>query len=159
CFTCEPVHNLVHREVLTPVGTTFTSRRAADEQAGEFLASADPMFTPVSVRTGPDGALWVADLYRKGLEPPHRLPPGGEKAVDVRAGHDRGRLYRVSPADRKPRDWPRLDRLDTAGLVALLGNPNGWLRDKAQQLLIERGDRSAVAALEAGALRGENPLG
>src|SRR5207244_1436475 len=37
CFTCEPVHNLVHREVLAPAGATFTSRRAADEQAGEFL--------------------------------------------------------------------------------------------------------------------------
>src|SRR5207249_9390883 len=87
-FACEPVHNLVHREVLKPAGVTFTSRRATDEQTSEFLASADPMFTPVALRTGPDGALWIADMHRKVLEHPHWLPPGWEKTVDVRAGHD-----------------------------------------------------------------------
>jgi putative membrane-bound dehydrogenase-like protein len=152
-FTCEPVHNLVHREVLVPAGATFTSGRAADEQAGEFLASSDPMFTPVMIRTGPDGAIWVADMYRKVLEHPHWLPPGWEKAVDVRAGHDRGRIYRVYPADKEPRRWPRLDRLDTAGLVALLDSTNGWLRDKAQQMLVRRRDPAAVAALEEKAQR------
>src|SRR5262245_25440906 len=157
-FTCEPVHNLIHREVLKPAGVTFTSRRAADEQESEFLASDDPMFTPVCVRTGPDGALWVADMHRKVLEHPHWLPPGWEKTVDVRAGHDKGRIYRIYPADRKPRTWPRLDRLDTADLVALLDSPNGWLRDRAQQLLVQRRDRSAVKLLEAKAVKGESAL-
>src|SRR5262249_40168674 len=81
-----------------------------------------------------------------------------EKTVDVRAGHDKGRIYRIYPADRKPRAWPRLDRLDTAGLVALLDSPNGWLRDKAQQLLVQRRDRSAVKSLEAKAVKGESAL-
>jgi putative membrane-bound dehydrogenase-like protein len=153
-FTCEPVHNLVHREVLQATGATFTSRRAGDEAASEFLASSDPLFTPVALRTGPDGALWVVDMYRKVLEHPHWLPAGWEKTTDVRAGHDKGRIYRVYPNDKKPRDWARLDRLDTAGLVALLDSPNGWLRDKAQQVLIERRDGSAVAALEAMAKKG-----
>jgi putative membrane-bound dehydrogenase-like protein len=148
-LACEPVHNLVHRELLEPAGATFTSRRAAGESAREFLASSDPMFTPVSIRTGPDGALWVVDMHRKVLEHPHWLPPGWEKTVDVRAGHARGRIYRVYPAARRPRPWPRLDRLDAAGLVALLQSPNGWLRDKAQQTLIERRDPSTVALLEA----------
>ena len=31
-FVSEPVHNLVHREIMTAKGTTFTSRRADDEQ-------------------------------------------------------------------------------------------------------------------------------
>jgi putative membrane-bound dehydrogenase-like protein len=158
-FACEPVHNLVHRELLRPAGATFTSRRAADEPAGEFLASDDPLFTPVSIRTGPDGALWVADMYRKVLEHPHWLPPGWEKTVDVRAGHDKGRIYRFYPSGKKPRPWPRLDRLDATGLVALLDSPNGWLRDKAQQMLVRRGDRSAVAALEARVSKGETALG
>src|SRR6478736_5962429 len=47
-FTCEPVYNLVHREVLVPEGTTFTSRRAPGEERTEFLASTDTMFSPVS---------------------------------------------------------------------------------------------------------------
>jgi putative membrane-bound dehydrogenase-like protein len=158
-FTCEPVHNLVHREVLQSAGGSFTSRRGADEQTSDFLASTDPMFTPVTLRTGPDGVLWVADMYRKVLEHPHWLPPGWEKTIDVRAGHDRGRIYRVYPADKKPRAWPRLDRLDTAGLVALLDNPNGWLRDKAQQMLVQRRATAAVAALEAKATAGTTVLG
>ena len=158
-ITCEPVHNLIHREVLRPVGTTFTSHRAADEATTELLASSDPMFTPVAIRTGPDGALWVADMYRKVLEHPHWLPPGWEQRVDVREGHDKGRIYRISPIDRAPRRWPRLDRLDTAGLVAQLDSPNGWLRDKAQQILVQRQDSAAVEMLDAKALRGESPLG
>jgi putative membrane-bound dehydrogenase-like protein len=158
-FTCEPVHNLVHREVLKPAGTTFTSRRAEDEKDREFLASTDPMFTPVAIRTGPDGALWVADMYRKVLEHPHWLPPGWEKTIDVREGHDKGRIYRVYPAEKQPRDWPRLDRLDAAGLVALLDSPNGWLRDKAQQVLIQRRDKSVVAALEEKVTKGKQVLG
>src|SRR5260370_528477 len=38
-FVSEPVHNLVHREIMTPEGLTFASRRADDEQDCEFLAS------------------------------------------------------------------------------------------------------------------------
>ncbi|HZW29456.1 MAG TPA: PVC-type heme-binding CxxCH protein, partial [Isosphaeraceae bacterium] len=148
-FTCEPVHNLIHRALVQPAGTTFTSRRAADESDSEFLASRDPMFTPVSIRTGPDGALWVVDMYRTVLEHPHWLPAGWEKSVDVRAGQGRGRIYRIAPAAARPRPWPRLDRLDAAGLVALLDSPNGWLRDKAQQMLIQRADPAAVELLEA----------
>jgi putative membrane-bound dehydrogenase-like protein len=158
-FTCEPVHNLIHRELLQRVGTTFTSSRAADEPACEFLASSDPMFTPVSIRTGPDGALWVVDMYRKVLEHPHWLPTGWEKTVDVRAGQGKGRIYRVYPARERPRAWPRLDRLDTAGLVALLDSPNGWLRDAAQARLVQRRDPSAIAPLEAKVTRGDSALG
>ncbi len=158
-FTCEPVHNLIHRERLKPTGTTFTSERAADEPASEFLASADPMFTPVSIRTGPDGALWVIDMHRMVLEHPHWLPPGWETTIDVRAGHNQGRIYRIYPNDAKPRAWPRLDDLDAAGLVALLDSPNGWLRDKAQQLLVQQRNRTAIPLLRARAAAKATPLG
>ena len=56
-FICEPVHNLVHRLVLTQKGVTFSGRRAKGEETSEFLASTDNWFRPVQVRTGPDGAL------------------------------------------------------------------------------------------------------
>jgi putative membrane-bound dehydrogenase-like protein len=158
-FTCEPVHNLVHREITAPVGVTFTSRRADDEQQSEFLASTDTWFSPAMVRTGPDGALWVADIYRKVLEHPNWLPKGWESRVDVRAGHGLGRMYRVFPTGKPPRPVPRLDRLDTAGLVAALDSPNGWQRDTAQQLLLQRRDRAAVPLLERRAAESTRPPG
>src|SRR5262249_35081703 len=53
-FTCEPVHNLVHRETLKPAGVTFTSRRASAEQTSEFLPPPAPIFTPVPLPTRPN---------------------------------------------------------------------------------------------------------
>src|SRR5205823_1498181 len=69
-FVCEPVHDLVSRLVVTPDGSTFHGRRAADELSSEFLASTDNWSRPVFARTGPDGALWVADMYRHVIEHP-----------------------------------------------------------------------------------------
>src|SRR5262249_33170582 len=91
-FVSEPVHKLIHREILIPVGTTFTSRRSAHEARSEFVACADTWFTPTTIRTGPDGALWVADMYRKVIEHPNWLPKGWETWVDARAGADKGRI-------------------------------------------------------------------
>jgi putative membrane-bound dehydrogenase-like protein len=158
-FTCEPVYNLVHREVLIPERTTFTSHRAADEPHQEFFASTDMMCSPVMVRTGPDGALWIADMYRKVLEHPHWLAPDWERTIDVRAGAGQGRIYRVYPENRAPRRWPNLANLDSAGLARELENSNGWVRDKAQQLIIERHDKSQIAMLEQMATEGGTALG
>src|SRR5205814_1521479 len=123
-FVSEPVHNLVHREVLAPKGTTFQSRRAVDEQQSEFLASSDNWFRPTMIQTGPDGALWVADMYRAVIEHPQWIPKATQEKLDLRAGHDMGRIYRVVPVGAKPRAIPRLDKLDTAGLVAALDSPS-----------------------------------
>ncbi len=73
-FVSEPVHNLVHREVLSRQGVLFSSRRAEDEQQSEFLASSDNWFRPTMLRTAPDGALWVADMYRAVIEHPEYIP-------------------------------------------------------------------------------------
>jgi putative membrane-bound dehydrogenase-like protein len=146
-FACEPVHNVVHREVLEPFGSGFRSHRAAGEEASEFLASTDGWFRPVQARTGPDGALYVADMYRFSLEHPEWIPPATLARLDVRAGSDRGRLYRVVPDGTKPRPIPDLRRLDIAGRVAALRSVNGWERDMAQRLLVADPDPAAVPAL------------
>lgn len=146
-FVSEPVHNLVHREVLTTKGFTFSSQRASDEQQSEFLASTDNWFRPTMIRTGPDGALWVADMYRHVIEHPQWIPADWQKRLDLRAGHDKGRIYRVAPVGKPRRTIPRLDRLDTPQLVAAVDSPSGWQRDMAQQMLVERQDRSAVPLL------------
>ncbi len=148
-FTCEPVHNLVHREVLTSKGVTFAGHRADDEQASEFLASTDPWFRPVQVRTGPDGGLYIVDMARFVIEHPRWISPERLATLDVRAGHDRGRIYRVVPEGGAVRKVPRLDALSSADLASALDGPNGTLRDSLQRLLIERADRSAAPGLES----------
>ncbi len=157
-FISEPVHNLVHREVMSADGFTFTSRRADDEQESEFLASTDNWFRPTMLQTGPDGALWVADMYRQTIEHPEWIPLDWQRRLDLRAGHDMGRLYRVYPVDKKPRKIPRLDKLSTAELVAALDSPSGWQRDMAQQLLTWRDDRAAVPLLKKLARESRRPI-
>ncbi len=147
-FVCEPVHNLVHRQVLTPQGVSFTGRRADDEQQREFLTSTDNWFRPVMIRTGPDGALYVADFYRQVLEHPEWIPDDIEAKIDVRAGYERGRIYRIVPVGEPLRKVPKLNEQSTEQLVAQLESPNGTLRDMTQRLLVERADRGAIEPLQ-----------
>src|SRR4029079_1779711 len=83
-FVSEPVHNLIHREILSPQGVTFTSRRADDEQDREFFASSDNWTRPTSIHVGPDGALWIADMYRQTIEHPEWIPPDLQKRLQPR---------------------------------------------------------------------------
>jgi len=146
-FTSEPVHNVIHRRVLRPKGVTFEARRATGEERAEFLASSDPWFRPTTLRAGPDGALWVADMYRFVLEHPEWIDDELEKQLFLREGHDRGRLYRIVPIDREPRRVPRLDGLSTESLVAELDSPSGWQRDTVHRMLVRRADPAALAPL------------
>ncbi|MSR58715.1 MAG: c-type cytochrome [Planctomycetaceae bacterium] len=156
-FICEPVNLLVHRMRLVPKGTTFEGPRADDEQDSEFLASTDGWFRPVQARTGPDGALWIVDMHRYVIEHPRWIPPEDVARLDVRAGHDMGRLFRVRAADRPQRPWPRLDRLDAKGLVAALDSDNGWQRDMAMQMLLWKNDKTVAPLLERLAASHERP--
>jgi putative membrane-bound dehydrogenase-like protein len=146
-FVSEPVHNLVHRMVLKPDGVSFRGRRGPNETDREFLASSDNWFRPTMLKTGPDGALWIADMYRYVIEHPEWIPDDWEKRLNLRAGSEQGRIYRVYPVDKKPRVIPRLDHLDTPGLVVALDSPNGWQRDTAERLLLQRRDPAAIALL------------
>jgi putative membrane-bound dehydrogenase-like protein len=156
-FTCEPVNLAVHRLQLSPHGSTFSGRRPADEAHSEFLSSLDNWSRPVQVGTGPDGALWVVDMYRFVIEHPRWIPPADLAQVDVRAGHSMGRIYRVRPKDKEPRPWLRLDKLDSAGLVAALDSPNGWQRDMAAQMLLWSPSKQALKALEDLLLQSQRP--
>jgi putative membrane-bound dehydrogenase-like protein len=82
-FTCDAVNLVVHRLKLTPRGSTFSGRRVKDEATSEFLASTDNWFRPVQVRTGPDGAFYVVDMYRFMIEHPRFIPPQTLAQLDV----------------------------------------------------------------------------
>jgi putative membrane-bound dehydrogenase-like protein len=135
-FVCEPVHNLVHRMVLQPNGVSFKAVRAPEEQHSEFLASTDNWFRPVQMRTGPDGAIWVVDMYRFVIEHPRWIPPQRLAKLDPRAGDDKGRIYRVYPAGKNLRNIPDLTRIPLAKLAAELDTPNGTERDRVHQELV-----------------------
>lgn len=131
-FHCEPANNLVHREVLDYAGATIrTSRHTADTDS-EFLASEDHWFRPVMARGGPDGALYVVDMYRQVLEHPEWIPAEMAKRMELRGGETMGRIWRVARtgAAEKP----------TFPVTPVhLGSANGWVRDAAQRLIFESG--------------------
>jgi len=158
-FTCEPFHNLVQRNVLVEDGVSFGFRRADADDRREFFASEDRWCRPVMTRTGPDGALWVVDMYRYIIEHPDWLPPDGraELLPHYRLGESMGRVYRVFPSGQADRPLPRLDHLDAAGLVAALDTDNGWQRDKAHQMLLWMADATVTEHLVAMAQTQANP--
>lgn len=145
-FVCEPVHNLVRRAVLVPDGVSYTTQRATDEAASEFLASTDNWFRPVEVRTGPDGALWVVDFYRFVVEHPRWIPAERLKELDPRAGASKGRIWRMFPTGKKPRPIRDLTKLAPPQLAEVLDSPNGVERDLAHRRLLEVRQSSSLSA-------------
>ncbi len=156
-FVCEPVHNLVRRLVLKPDGLTFDAERASDEQQSEFLASRDNWFRPVQARTGPDGALYIVDMYRFLIEHPRWIPAERLAQLDVRAGADKGRIYRVVPKGTKVSPPINFRKLSTTKLVAALDTPNGTVRDLVHLELTQRGDKTAIRPLEKLAAKAKLP--
>jgi len=143
-------NNLVHRRTLVPDGVGFRARRPPDEGAPdheEFLASTDLWFRPVAFANGPDGALYIADLYREILDFSDGIPESIKRFKDLSRGNDRGRIYRVVPEGFQQSPLPRLGRFSTAELVATLNHPNAWHRETASRLLYTRQDKSAIPAL------------
>lgn len=146
-FLGEPANNLVHRAVIAPEGVGVVAHRAPDEPKSEFVASPDVWFRPVQLANGPDGALYIVDMYREVIEHPWSLPDDIRNKLDLHSGMNRGRIWRVVPEDFKPRPMPHLSTATTAELVALLQHPNGWYRDTAARLLAQRNDPAAVPLL------------
>jgi putative membrane-bound dehydrogenase-like protein len=158
-FIADCGSNLVHRKKLRPDGVGLKAERPSDEQNVEFLASTDNWFRPVQFANAPDGCLYVLDMYREIIEHPWSLPPGIKKHLDLNAGNDRGRIYRIVPENFHRRAAARLGSASTAELVKILEHPNGWHRDTAARLLYERQDKSVVPQLRGLTENSKNDLG
>jgi len=149
-FTCDPTGSLVHREILQQAGATFRSHVA--REGVEFLASKDEWFRPVDLRVGPDGALYVVDMYRAVIEHPQFMPAELKQRPDLRNGDDRGRIYRLVADDYKTR--PAAAKMSSATnpeLVQLLEEKNAWTRETAARLLLERENIGVTAELKTAA--------
>ncbi|HVP48532.1 MAG TPA: PVC-type heme-binding CxxCH protein [Bryobacteraceae bacterium] len=134
-FVAEPVHALVHQDLISESGATFVARRAHPDV--EFLASTDAWFRPVNFYVGPDGALYVMDFYRLVIEHPEWMSTEAQKSKDLTKGIDRGRIYRIVP-DGAPAPKPvKLGAASNSELVQELANPVIWWRRTAQRLLVD----------------------
>jgi putative membrane-bound dehydrogenase-like protein len=144
-FIGDVASNLVHRKVVRPYGVTFVANRV--EQEHEFLASTDTWFRPCNFANGPDGALYICDIYREVVEHPASIPEIIKKHLDLTSGKDRGRIWRVV-RDRAARsERPQLGTAHTSELVRALTRRDGWWREVAGRLLFERQDKRAVPDL------------
>lgn len=144
-FVCESAANLFYRLKLTPDGATFKATRVDGDR--EMVASTDNWFRPVNFVNAPDGTLHVLDMYRENIEHPWSIPDDIHAAVDLEAGRDMGRIWRLAPPAFETPPPPKLGSASLAELVATLDHPDSWWRETAQRLLIERQDESAVAEL------------
>jgi mono/diheme cytochrome c family protein/glucose/arabinose dehydrogenase len=152
-FVAEPAANLVSRIVLSDDGATLRARKAYER--AEFLASTDERFRPVYLSNAPDGTMYVVDMYRGILEHRNSLTVYLRNQIlsrNLAQPTGFGRIYRVVHETTKPDTSRDLASASPRQLVEMLAHPNGWRRDTAQRLLVERGQRmtgrpAVVAAL------------
>lgn len=152
-FTGEVAGNLVHRDVLTPdaENPVFIASRAPEEEDKEFLSSTDSWFRPAEFTLGPDGYLYVIDMYRQHIETPVSIPDDLKEEMDFHYGKEHGRIYRIKPKTDNARKLinPDLRNKSTAEWVDLLTHPNHWWRNQAQRLLLEKQDETAIPLAKA----------
>jgi putative heme-binding domain-containing protein len=164
-FYGEPVARIVRRsrpvvtEGLTQLQNVYQSEHS------EFIRSADSLFRPVEMKTAPDGTMYIVDTYRGIVQEGNWTRPGSY----LRARIDQygmasivhhGRIWRVTHQGfERDRTQPRMLDQKPAELVPYLAHPNGWWRDTAQQILVQRQDRSVVPALVEMASRTDNQFG
>ncbi|MBM3793642.1 MAG: c-type cytochrome [Acidobacteria bacterium] len=163
-FTADVSGNLVRRDILSADGATYRARPAevTEMKQKEFLASNDQWFRPTNFANGPDGNLYVTDMQREFIETPVSIPEELRKKMDFYSGDTIGRIYRIVSKRAKTQRGVRVElgKSTTAELVSLLGNSNGWHRDTAHRLLLERMDKAAaVPLLKQMALKGASAPG
>lgn len=160
-FTGDVSGNLVHKDILFPVDSVpyLIAKRGAREQDKEFLQSTDSWFRPASSQVGPDGYLYVIDMYRQHIETPMSIPEDLQVGMDFNAGNKYGRIYRIEPenAGAYKKVTPDLKNATSADLVTTLTHQNSWWRLQAQRLLLERQDKSVLPAVKAMFAKNDDP--
>jgi mono/diheme cytochrome c family protein len=143
-------------------GKTVLSK--AEPGTTEFIASTDPNFRPVFTATGPDGCLYIVDMYHGIIQEGNWTGQGSYLRREIlKYGLEKntgaGRIYRLVYEGKRPRfEKPRMLDETPAQLVAHLADANGWWRDTAQKLIVLKGDTGVVPALKEMSRSHANPL-
>jgi mono/diheme cytochrome c family protein len=150
-FIPEPVGRLVRRAKVNHINGKIVLENRYKQT--EFLASTDPLFRPVYATTGPDGCLYIVDMYRGIIQEGTWVGEGSYlRGVVKERGYDkfvqRGRIYRVYHEKMKPGPKPQLLNKTPPELISYLSHANGWWRMTAQKLLIVKGDKTVVPQLK-----------
>ncbi|KPM48938.1 DUF7133 domain-containing protein [Jiulongibacter sediminis] len=136
-FVCVPEANLIKRNLLTIKPTEVSADQAWDGK--EFLASTDEGFRPVNLFNGPDGAMYIVDMHRgiiqhKAFISQYLTQMLSDRKLDTL--QHQGRILKVTATGNSNKGIPDLSKAKPQDLVKYLNHENGWLRDRAQQLLI-----------------------
>ena len=126
----------INHDILKPKGSGYVASHGKD-----FMIAADPWFMGVTLRTGPDGSMFVSDWSDTGEC--HTLKP------DTKTG----RIYKISHGEKAaaPVD---LAKLGEAELVKLQLHRNDWFVRHARRLLQERATQpNRDGAAETGRLQ------
>lgn len=145
-FVAEPSANLIKRNVLISNGYKVEGKQAYEGK--EFLASEDERFRPVNLYNGPDGALYIVDMYRGIIQHKTYITPYLKNEIKKREltqPLNCGRIYKVVP--KYPDDPSVRITNDTTLLLRLLYHANGWMRNEAQQILIDGKNVQLASAL------------
>ena len=150
-FACEPVGRLVRRAKITENDGVIKLHNAYQED--EFITTSDPNFRPVNTYSGPDGCLYIVDMYRGIIQESEWVRPGMAIYDQVKSkGLDknirRGRIYRLVHESTNRGPQPKMLDESSEKLVSYLTHPNGWWRDQAQKELVVRNDISMLPALK-----------
>jgi|UniRef100_UPI0037853198 mono/diheme cytochrome c family protein/glucose/arabinose dehydrogenase len=142
-FVPEPAANLVKRFTMSEADGLVKATNTA--KGSEFLTSTDERFRPVNACNGPDGALYLVDMYRGIIQHQSFLTHyliANIQARKLEQPFNMGRIWRIVPegSSAKP--------VKVTKDAKMLTHPNGWVRDTAQRLIVEAADASAVPALK-----------
>lgn len=126
------VNSLQNRLHVTRFEKQGSSFRTVEEEPF-LVTSEDKRFRPVDVKAGPDGALYVADLYEPRIN-----------HVDPRDNWDKatGRVYRIRPAEYSPKPTQDLSKKLGKSLLDLFSTGTRWERDTALRVIGDRKDRN-----------------
>lgn len=150
-FACEPVGRVVRRAKITAHDGVISVKNAYNQD--EFITTSDVNFRPVNTYTGPDGYLYIVDMYRGIIQEATWVQPKSKlynqiKSKQLDKNIRRGRIYRLVHEGSKRDAPPKMLEESTAALVNHLKHKNGWWRDNAQKELIVRNDVSVVSDLK-----------
>lgn len=159
-FVTEPCGNLVKAISIRDGDGSLTGDHPYGEK--EFLASTDERFRPVNAYTAPDGSLYILDMYHGIIQHKTYVTSYLRKQILSRKlegpGNGHGRIYRIRHKDKPRGKTPKLEALAAKDLVKFLSHPNGWWRDTAQRLIVERGSASLAEPLEVVLKNRSQPL-